>query len=306
MGTFCEVQVYDSNASRAESAIRAALDEMARIDHLLSDYDPASELSVMNREAAKGPFHASAELFEFVTLCRRFYDNTLGTFDPTVGALVRAWGFFSRQPGVPSAPEISGAKAASGFDKVRLNESDRTILYTTPELEMDPGGIGKGYAVDKAVAVLKGLGIRSALVSAGGSSMYGIGHPPGKSGWKVAISNPSDPGKPFALVDLRDNSLSSSGVSHQSVKDGAHSYSHIFDPRNGAPVENICQVTVVAPTGTETDALTKAAFILARDQVIDVLKRYSGAHALRVEGGCRANSPVWATPWSSAVFVHSP
>jgi len=94
MGTLFEVQVYDTNAARAKGAIGAALDEMARVDQLLSNYKPASELSRMNREAAEAPFHASEELFNFVSACRQYYDDTQGTFDPTVGALVRAWGFF--------------------------------------------------------------------------------------------------------------------------------------------------------------------------------------------------------------------
>src|SRR6516225_896379 len=114
MGTLCEVQVYDTSAVRAKDAIGAALDEMARVDRLLSNYNPASELSRMNKEASEGPFHASAELFNFVTTCRQFYDNTEGTFDPTVGALVRAWGFFSRHPGLPNADQIAAGKLATG------------------------------------------------------------------------------------------------------------------------------------------------------------------------------------------------
>lgn len=307
MGTFCEIQVYDSNASRAEAAIMAALDAMEGVDRLLSNYNPESELSTMNRQAAQAPFHTSAELFSFLTACRGFSANTSGTFDPTVGALVRAWGFFSRQPGMPDAAEISAARAVSGFDKVRLNEGDRTVRYAVAGLEMDPGGVGKGYAVDKALEVLRKRRIRSALVSAGGSSMYGMGSPgSARKGWRIAISNPASPGRAFAFVDLHNAALSTSGVSEQSLKVGARVYSHIFDPRNGAPVENMCQVTVVAPGGMETDALTKAAFILTREELIPVLKRYPGAHALRVEGACRADSPIWVTPWSSAIFRRQP
>ncbi len=303
MGTLCEIQVYDSNVTRAQAAIRAALDEMERVDGLLSNYKPASELSVMNREAPRAPFAVSAEMFDFLAACRKYYQNTAGTFDPSVGSLVRVWGFFSRQPGMPGAEEIARAKTTSGFDKVQLNERDRTVRYTVAGLEMDPGGVGKGYAADKAVEVLKRAGIRSALVSAGGSSMYGIGHPPGRKGWKVAVSDPSTPGKALAFVELRDNSLSTSGVSEQSLQVGSHRYSHIFDPRNGEPVENMCQVTVVAPTGTDTDALTKAAYILSRDEVAEVLKRYPGSGALRIEGACGTGGSIWVTPWSRAVFA---
>ena len=302
MGTFCEVQVYDSNSSRAEGAIRAALDEMARVDRLLSNYDPASELSAMNREAARFPFHVSAELFDFVQACRRFYEETTGTFDPTVGPIVRAWGFFTQHPAKPPDSAIETAKAKSGFDKVQLNERDRTISYSVPGLEIDPGGIGKGYAVDRAVQILKQEGISSALVSAGGSSLYALGRPPGRSAWRIAIKDPGNLQQLIGSVDLRDNSLSTSGVSEQSVQTGSHRYSHIFDPRTGDPAENMCQVTLVAATGIESDALTKAAFILSRESLLEIMKGWTGVRVLRVEGPCGARSVIWVTPGSAAVF----
>jgi len=304
MGTLFEVQVYDTNAVRAKGAMTAALDEMARVDRLLSNYNPASELSRMNEEAPKAPFRASDELFNFVTACRRFYDDTEGTFDPTVGALVRAWGFFSRQPGLPNAEQIAAAKLATGFDKVRLDPGEKTIRYTVAGLEMDPGGIGKGYAADRATEILKRLGIRAAMVNAGGSSINAIGHPPGQRAWRIAITNPANPAKTLAVVLLRDAALSTSGVSQQSLKSGAHTYSHIFDPRTGEPVENMCQVTVVTQNGTAAEALSKAAFILSREDLAGVLLRYPDSHVLRLEGACASNS-VWVTPRSESVIRRS-
>lgn len=301
MGTLCEVQVYDASAARAKAAIGAALDEMARVDRLLSNYNPASELSRMNREASEGPFHASPELFDFVTTTRKLYDGTEGTFDPTVGALVRAWGFFSRRPGVPNAQQIAAAMRATGFEKVQIDRGKRTIRYTVPGLEMDPGGIGKGYAADRASAVLRRLGIRAALVNAGESSINAIGHPPGQRAWRIAISNPANPSSAIAVVELRDTSLSTSGVSRQSLRSGPHTYSHIFDPRTGEPVENMCQVTVVTRKGTVAEALSKAAFILSREELAGVLRRYPGSHVLRLEGSCASDS-VWVTRGSESVI----
>ena len=305
MGTSCEIQVYDADSVRAERAATRALDEIERVDGLLSNYNPAAELSVMNREAARSPFHASAELFDFVQMCRRFHEETSGTFDPTVGPIVRAWGFFTQRPTKPPDGAIETAKAKSGFDKVQLNERDRTVSYSVPGLEIDPGGIGKGYAVDRAVLILKQEGISSALVSAGGSSLYALGRPPGRSAWRIAIKDPANWQQPIGYVDLRDNSLSTSGISEQSVQIGSHRYSHIFDPRTGDPVENMCQVTVVAATGTETDALTKAAYILSRESVAEIVKRRTGMHVLRMEGPCGAGGVIWVTPGSAAVFRQS-
>jgi thiamine biosynthesis lipoprotein len=302
MGTTCDIQVYDSDPARAERAVTRALDEMQRVDGVLSNYNPATELSAMNREAPRSPYHASAELFDFVEACRRYHDETSGAFDPTVGPIVRAWGFFTTRPAKPSDDVIAAAKAKSGFDKITLNERDRTISYAVSGLELDPGGIGKGYAVDRAVLILKQAGIRSALVSAGGSSIYALGRPPGRSGWRIAIKDPADWQRAVATVDLRDNSLSTSGVAEQSVQSGTHRYSHIFDPRTGDSVDNMCQVTVVAATGTDTDALTKGAYILTRETVTEIAARRPGMHVLRMEGACGPGSAIWITPRSGSVF----
>ena len=304
MGTFCEIQVSHPDPAFAERAIQKAFDEMGRVDRLLSNHNSESELSVLNREAPRSPVRVSDELFAFVLKCRSLYDATKGAFDPTVGPLVRAWGFFTSHPGKPSGPEIAAAKAASGFEKVRVNETAGTISFAAAGMEIDSGGIGKGYAIDRAVQVLKKAGVETALVSAGGSSLYGLGSPPDRPGWRIALKNPSDPQRPLAVVDLCGSSLSTSGVSEKSVQAEGRRYAHIFDPRTGEPVEEMCQVTVVAPQTTDSDAFTKAAFILSRDSVAELFARLPGVHALRLEGSC-GDRPAWITPWSSSVFVRN-
>lgn len=301
MGTLCEVQVHDDNAAAAARAMTAALDEMARVDRLLSNYIPDSELSRMNASAAKAPFHASPELYAFVKRSRVYFDDTLGTFDPTMGAVVRAWGFFTPHPAPPSAADAAAARARTGFDKVRLDDATRSVSYAVDGLEIDPGGIGKGYAVDRAADVLRGLGVTSALVSAGGSTLYAIGHPPGHDGWKVAIRDPSRRADSLAIVSLRDSAVSTSGVSERFVVENGHRYAHIIDPRTGEPSEGMCQVTLIAPDATASDALTKAAFLLSRRQLIDRFSARPGIHVLRVEGTCAG--AVWTTPWSAGVFA---
>ena len=304
MGTFCEIQVCHSDAALAQQATRCAFDEMERVEHLLSNHDPASELSTLNREASRTPFRVSDELLDFILQCRALHDATGKAFDPTVGPLVRAWGFFTSHPEKPSEMEIAAAKTRSGFDKVQVNSAARTVSFAAAGMEIDSGGVGKGYAVDRGVKVLREMGIESALVSAGGSTLYALGSPAGRPGWRIAIKNPGDWQRPLAMASLCGSSLSTSGVSEKSVQSGSRRYSHIFDPRTGEPVERMCQVTVIAPSATESDALTKAAFILPRDSVVDLFKRRPGVHALRMEGPCEEGS-VWVTPWSSSVFVQT-
>jgi thiamine biosynthesis lipoprotein len=305
MGTLCEVQAYHADADTARQAISRALDEMQRVDRLLTNYQPASELSSMNNRASKAPFRASRELYDFVKRCRGYFDDTLGTFDPTLGPVVRAWGFFTPHPATPTPQDAAAAKARSGFDNVRLDDDARSVSYTVEGLELDPGGIGKGYAADRAVAVLRQSGIVSALVSAGGSTLYAMGHPPNREGWEVAVRDPSTPASFLRWVTLRDRSLSTSGVSEKSIQADGHTYGHIFDPRTGDPVENMCQVTLLADTATDSDALTKAAFILPRESLVNLFAARGTVHVLRVEGACASRSAIWTTPWSAGVFRES-
>jgi len=279
---------------------------MERVDRLLSNYDPASELSAMNREAARAPFRASDELFGFVQRCHDYVVATRGAFDPTVGPLVRAWGFFTPRPAKPPEAQIAAAKAVSGFARVRLDPTARTVSYAASGLELDPGGIGKGYAVDMAVGVLTRAGITSALVSAGGSTLYAIGHPPERPAWTLGIGDPSDRQRAVRIVHLRDASVSTSGVSEKFVIVDGHRYSHIFDPRTGDPVEGMCQVSVVTGNATESDALTKAAVILPRAAVLALAERVGRIHVLRMEGACGPARTVWMTPWSADIFTREP
>ena len=302
MGTRCEVEVYHADGPGAEEAIRAALDEMDRVDRLLSNYRPDSDLSVMNRQAATRPVRVSDELFAFVRASRSFYEQSRHTFDPTIGPLVRAWGFFGRQPSRPDPAVAADAKRRSGFEHVRIDERAGTVAYDAAGLEFDPGGIGKGWAADRAADVLRRNGIASALVSAGGSTLVAIGHPPGRDGWRVAVRDPLNATKPYAYVSLRNAALSTSGVSEKSVEEGSRRFAHIFDPRTGEPVEHMCQATVVAPTGTQSDALTKPAFILPRADAAEVFGAMRNVHAMRVEGSCGAGANVWTTPGSSPIF----
>ncbi len=305
MGTYCEIQVYDSDASHAKQAISEALDEMRRVEHLLSNYDPDSELGMMNREAARAPVQVSGELYAFLEKCRILHERTQGAFDPTVGPLVRIWGFFTPHPAKPSDQEVAAARSRVGYNKILLNDIQRSVFYSVPGMEVDSGGIGKGYAVDRAVQVLKRRNIDAALVNAGGSTFYALGHPSGREYWRIGVKNPADPRQLFAVTRLRDASVSTSGVAEKSVRIGSRLYSHIFDPRIGDPVEGICQVSVVAPGATMSEAFAKAAFVLPRDPLVQLAAEESNVHVLRVEGSCGGQNAIWQTPGSSTVFVRS-
>ncbi len=256
------IVVYGADNPTLRAAVNAAFDEIDRLDRLLSHYKPDSPLSRLNRNAAQQPVTTDAELFDFLTECLRYSRVSDGAFDITVGALMKAWGFFRGEGRMPSDAELATARARTGYQNLRLNPTDRTVSFATPGLELDLGGVAKGYAVDRAVAVLKQHGLRSALVSAGGSTIYGLGAPPdAPNGWAVQVQDPLDARKTALAVRLKDRALSVSGNYEKFFELGGVRYSHIMDPRTGRPVPNMLSVAVLTFDGTAGDALDNVFYV---------------------------------------------
>jgi thiamine biosynthesis lipoprotein len=265
MGSTFSIVAYGADRGRLEAALDQSFEEVRRLENLLSNYKHGSEWSKVNREAANQAVRVSPELFALLAACERYNRETEGAFDITVGPLVRVWGFYKGSGRVPHRAEIRSALSKVGNRKVILDHDNKTVRFAHAGVDMDPGGIGKGYAVDRVMTILRELGIESALISAGGSSIYGIGHPPGQEAWKVNIRHPRDPGESVEQVELRDRAMSTSGTSEKFFVSGGRIYSHIFDPRTGYPASGMLSVSVVADRTIDTEAWTKPMFILGRE-----------------------------------------
>ncbi len=263
MGTIFSVEMYGADAKRLETVGDLALSEARRIDALLSNYRPDSELSKLNAEAARKPVRISQELFDLLSACMRVSRESDGAFDITVGPLMKAWGFFRDSGHVPAPNVLGSARAHVGYQKVRLDPATRSVRFRSVGMELDPGGVGKGYAVDRMAMILRREGIVAALISAGGSSIYGIGSPPGNArGWLVHIVDPRDPQKTIAGAFLKNSSLSTSGSYEKFFWADGKVYSHIMDPRTGYPAQGLIAVSVIAPTTLASELWTKPYFIL--------------------------------------------
>ncbi len=265
MGSTYTVALYGYDGDQMEGAVDAAFAEVKRLDGMLSNYRPDSELSQVNRFAAERPVKVTPELFELLSACLNYSRESEGAFDITVGPLMRVWGFYKGTGRLPATEQVTQALEKVGYRKVVLNAEDRTVKFTRPGVELDPGGIGKGYAVDHMIDVLKDNGISSALVSAGGSSIYGLGTPKNEGpGWEVKIRDPKDAQKTAATVYLKDESMSTSGSYEKFFQAEGKIYSHIMDPRTGYPAQGMLSVSVIAPKTLDTEAWTKPYFILGR------------------------------------------
>jgi len=256
-----------------------ALDEVDRIDRLMSHYRSDSPLSQLNQRAADGAVGVDLELFEFLARAIRYSRESDGAFDITVGPLMKTWGFFRGEGRVPSPAELAEARERVGYGHVRLDPATRTVRFDTPGVELDLGGIAKGYAVDRAIGLLKARGVTAALGSAGGSTVYALGAPPGRDAWTVSVQDPLTTGRVAFTVALRDRALSIAGVSEKFFERGSTRYAHIMDPRTGRPVPGVLAVALLAPDGTTGDALDDAVFVRGVAGSRSYLGLYPGTEA---------------------------
>jgi thiamine biosynthesis lipoprotein len=280
MGCTGTVRVCGPDARALPSVVAAALEELDRVDRLLSHYRPASPLSRLNREAAKGPVAVPAELLDVLSECLRWSRESDGAFDVTVGPLMKAWGFFRDEGRVPGDRELARVLEAVGYRHVVLDREAGTVSFDRPGVELDLGGIGKGYAVDRVVALLRQRGVASALVNLGGSSVYGLGAPPGETFWEVGIQDPTRPGKTALTVELRDRALSVSGGYARFFEENGVTYAHILDPRTGRPVQGVLSVAILSDSATDGDALDNVLFVEGLERAGAHLRRSRVAEAL--------------------------
>jgi len=261
MGSAYSVVVYGEDRTRMEEAVDAAFAEVQRLDQMLSNYKPESELSEINRYAGERPVAVTQEMFDLLAACVEYSRESEGAFDITVGPLMKVWGFYKGTGRLPHHAEILGAMERVGYRTIVLDATHRTVRFAKEGAELDPGGIGKGYAVDRMVEVLKKYGIQTALVSASGSSIYGLGTPPDEKGWKVEIRDPKNENKSVAEVYLKNESMSTSGNYEKFFRAEGRIYSHIMDPRTGWPAQGVLSVSAVTPRTIDSEAWTKPLFV---------------------------------------------
>ena len=271
----CEyaIEAYGPDADALPRIVDGSLDEVDRIDRLMSHYKSDSPLSRINREAAQHPVAVDPELFDFIVDAMRYHHDSSGAFDITVGPLMKAWGFFRGEGRMPSDAELAAARRLVGGGHVKLDRASRTIAFDRPGVELDLGGIAKGYAVDRVVGLFRRRQITAALISAGGSTIYALGAPPGRDGWNVTIQDPLDARKIALTLDLKDRAVSVAGRSEKSFEAGGVIYSHIMDPRTGMPAQGVLSVVVLAGSGTAGDALDDAFFVLGPERSRAYLNR---------------------------------
>ncbi|HEY5479844.1 MAG TPA: FAD:protein FMN transferase [Verrucomicrobiae bacterium] len=287
MGTLISITLYASDPAAAKAAAAAAFQRIDALEDILSDYQADSELMRLCDQPFGTPVPVSVELFEVLQRAQKISQLSDGAFDVTVGPYIRLWRFARKRKVLPTPAEIAAARVAVGWQKLRLDQRARTVTLLVPNMRLDLGSIGKGYAADQALRLLKGRGIDRALVAASGDIAIG-NPPPGQRGWKLGIAafDGSTNAPPRTLL-LHNAGISTSGDTEQFIEINGVHYSHIVNPATGLGMTERIQSTVIGPDATTTDSLDTTVSLLGVGRGLALIDSWPHTAALVVtkEGG---------------------
>jgi thiamine biosynthesis lipoprotein len=275
-----DIILYTTDEPTARHASRQAYERIAKLNAILSDYDPESELSRLGQSAGGPAVPVSSDLFEVLNRSKEIWERSGGAFDVTIAPVGRLWRRARRDHKLPPRDRLEKARPLVGSDKMVLDPSTRTVRLLKPGMMLDAGGIAKGYAAQAALDVLKAAGIKQALVAAAGDIAVGD-PPPGTRGWKVAIA-PLEHGQsePLRTLILANSAVSTAGDTERFVIIDGHRYSHIINPSTGWAVEDRAAVTVVAADGATADALETTVYVMGPERGLKLVDETPGASAI--------------------------
>ena len=270
MGVEARIVLYASDSSHAVTAARAAFRRIGELDAVMSDYRDDSELMRLVSRPALSSVRVSDPLWRVLVAARELSRQTDGAFDVTSGPVVRLWREARRNQNYPDEQALTGARELTGWNKLKLDSPTRSVILEKPGMLLDLGGIGKGFAADEALAVLRRHGAGRALVELGGDIVVGD-PPPDRNGWEIRLQDAA--GAP-PVVELVDAAISTSGDAVQFVELDGVRYSHVVDPRTGVALRDQFAVTVIAPTGLLSDPLATALGVLGPEAGADFMRRH--------------------------------
>jgi thiamine biosynthesis lipoprotein len=291
----CQFAVF-LNAGESEGGTERAVEALELVSQLeeqLSVYRHRSEVSLLNAAAAKRPVRVEPRLFDLLQQANELYAATDGAFDITSGPLIRAWGFYGRQGRLPTDEAISEALQRVGGQRLQLGPEPNMVRFLKPDLEINLGGIGKGYALDRCAELLQQSEISNFMIHGGHSSILTRGERvrgDSQGGWSVGLRHPLRPDRRLGQVCLRDQALATSGAGTQHFYAQGRRFGHIIDPRSGQPADHLISATVLAERAAEADALSTAFYVLGLEQATEYCEKHPKIAALLTSAGPRAGT----------------
>ncbi|NVJ61343.1 MAG: FAD:protein FMN transferase [Gammaproteobacteria bacterium] len=279
MGTEARVEIWEENPKKAARLIKQVIEEMERINQLMSPYISSSELSKLNKSAAKRPIKISKELFSLLKTSQEFSGLSHGAFDITFASVGYQYDY--REGKSPSKDFIDKNKSLINYELIKLNKKKSTVTFLKPGVKIDLGGIAKGHAVDQAINMLLQEGVEHAFVQAGGDSRL-IGDKKGRL-WNIGIRHPRKEGEVITQVPLENVAISTSGDYERFYIKNGERVHHIIDPRTGKSSSKSISVTIIADSSTKADALSTTVFVLGFEKGLALIESIPGVSAIVID-----------------------
>lgn len=282
MGSRFDITVVAKDSIEGEKFIKLAVDEIERIESLISSWDENSQTSKINRNSGIKAVEVDLELFQLIERAIAISNLTDGAFDISYASMDKIWKFDGSMKEMPSEDEIKASVEKVGFKNIVLDKSKNTVFLKLKGMKIGFGAIGKGYAADKAKELLMSKGVTAGIINASGD-MNTWGIQPNGSEWKVAITNPLNKNKAFALLPINNSAVVTSGNYEKFVNFNGIRYSHIIDPRTGYPSSGIISVTVFAPKAELADALATSVFVMGKDTGLDRINQLPNIECIIID-----------------------
>ena len=279
MGSGFELTAIHEDSVLARKAIDAGIGEIRRIERLISSWDESSQTSAINRNAGIQPVEVDDELYQLIRRSLKVSGITDGAFDISFAAIEKLYQFNGSETTLPPSEEVARSVAKINYRNIVLNPDKHTVFLKEPGMRIGFGAIGKGYAANRARAVMKGMGIESGLVNASGDLTCWGKQEDGKD-WGIAIADPDDKMKAIAWLPVGEGAVVTSGDYEKYFVAGGRRYAHIIDPRTGYPTTGIKSATIVCPDTELADALATSVFVLGKEKGLALINQLKGIECL--------------------------
>ena len=282
MGCNFDITVIAKDQKKADQYITQAVEEMSRVERLISSWDPKSQTSEINRNAGIKPVHVDFELFELIHRAKKLSEITDGAFDISYASMDKVWIFDGSMTTMPKRSEIEHSVSLVGHDKVHLNSIDTSVYLEEKGMKIGFGAIGKGYAADKAKTLLKNIGVQGGIINASGD-MNTWGKQINGQDWQIAITNPVNKSESYGLLPLKSGAVVTSGNYENFALIDGQRYAHIIDPRTGMPTKGILSTTIFSPSAELADAMATSVFVMGIDAGLDRINQLPNLECIIID-----------------------
>ena len=283
MGNRFDISIFSENANVANDWMNAAINEIRRIEQLLTTYSDTSQTNLINRNAGIAPVKVDKEMLDLIKRSLKISALTQGAFDITYGSIdTRLWNFDTNMTSLPDPAIARKMVRLINYRNVVVNENDQTVFLKEKGMRIGFGGIGKGYAAEKARTLLKSLGVESGIVNAAGD-LTAWGYQENGRPWTIGIADPASAHSAFSYIEITNMSVATSGNYEKYVVIGGKRYSHTINPRTGLPVHGIKSVTIISPNAEIADAMATPVMIMGVKVGIDLVNQVRGLACIIID-----------------------